>query len=35
MTRFNTVTRYVETAFVATISLVALAGILRFIVLSI
>jgi hypothetical protein len=34
MTRINTVTRYVEAAFVGTIGLVALAGIIRFVVLS-
>lgn len=34
MARINTVTRYVETAFVATLSLVALAGIVRFVVLA-
>jgi hypothetical protein len=34
MTNVNTVTRYVETALVATISLVALVGIVRFVVLS-
>lgn len=35
MTRINTVTRYVETAFVATLSLVALAGIIRLFVLAV
>ena len=35
MTRINTVTRYVETAFVATLSLLALAGIIRLIVLAV
>ncbi|MDQ1304122.1 MAG: hypothetical protein QG595_2105 [Pseudomonadota bacterium] len=34
MTRINTVTRYVETAFVATLSLIALAGIIRLLVLA-
>lgn len=35
MTRINTVTRYVEITFVATLSLVALAGIVRLIVLAV
>jgi hypothetical protein len=35
MTRINTLTRYIETAFVATLSLVALAGIIRLIVLAV
>lgn len=35
MTRINTVTRYVETAFVATLSLVALVGIIRLFVLAV
>ena len=35
MTRINTITRFVETAFVATLSLVALAGIIRLIVLAV
>ena len=35
MTRINAVTRYVEAAFVATLSLVALAGIIRLIVLAV
>ena len=35
MTRINTVTRYVETAFVATLSRVALAGIIRLFVLAV
>lgn len=34
MTRVNSLTQYVETAFVATISLLALAGIVRFIALA-
>jgi len=34
MTNLSTLNRYVETAFVAVISLVALAGIVRFIVLT-
>lgn len=34
MTRINTLTRYIENAFVATLSLVALAGIIRLIVLA-
>lgn len=34
MTKINTFSRYVETAFVAVISLVALAGIIRFVVLA-
>jgi hypothetical protein len=34
MTRIDTVSRYIETAFVATLSLVALAGIVRFVALS-
>ncbi len=33
MVRINTVTRYIENAFVATLSLVALAGIVRLIAL--
>ena len=32
MTRINTITQYVEGAFISTISLVALAGIVRFVV---
>jgi hypothetical protein len=35
MTRINTATRYIETAFVATLSLVALAGIVRFLALAV
>jgi hypothetical protein len=35
MTRINTVTRYVETAFVAMLSLIALAGIVRLFVLAV
>jgi hypothetical protein len=35
MTRINTVTRCIETAFVATLSLVALAGIIRLFVLAV
>jgi hypothetical protein len=35
MARINTITRYVETTFVATLSLVALAGIIRLIVLAV
>jgi hypothetical protein len=35
MTRLNSIGQYVETAFVVTISLVALAGIVRFIALAI
>ena len=31
MTRINSLNRYVETAFVVTVSLVALAGIVRFV----
>jgi hypothetical protein len=34
MTRLNNINRYVETAFVAAISLIALAGIIRFVVLA-
>jgi hypothetical protein len=34
MTRINSLAQYVETAFVATISLLALAGIVRFIALA-
>lgn len=34
MTRIATVTRYVESAFVIVLSLVALAGIIRFIALA-
>jgi hypothetical protein len=34
MTRVSSLTQYVETAFVATISLLALAGIVRFIALA-
>jgi hypothetical protein len=34
MTRTNSLTQYVETAFVVTISLLALAGIVRFIALA-
>jgi|PlaIllAssembly_1097288.scaffolds.fasta_scaffold2836288_1 hypothetical protein len=35
MTRINSLAQYVETAFVVTISLLALAGIVRFIALAI
>ena len=35
MNRINTVTHYIETAVVATLSLVALAGIVRLIVLAV
>jgi hypothetical protein len=35
MTNIDTVTRYIETAFVATLSLVALAGIVRFVALAV
>ena len=35
MTRINSLAQYVETAFVVTISLLALAGIVRFIALSV
>ncbi len=34
MARINTINRYVEVAFISTLSLVALAGILRFVVLA-
>ena len=34
MTRLATVTRYIETAFVVVLSLVALAGIIRYVALS-
>lgn len=35
MTRINTITRYIENAFVVTLSLVALAGIVRLFVLAV
>lgn len=35
MTRINTITHYIEIAFVATLSLVALAGIIRLFVLAV
>ena len=35
MARINTVTRYIENAFIAILSLVALAGIIRLIVLAV
>lgn len=35
MTRFSSLSQYIETAFVVTISLIALAGIVRFVALSI
>lgn len=34
MTKLNTVTRYVETTLIVVISLVALVGIIRFIILA-
>lgn len=35
MARINTVSRYIENAFIVTLSLVALAGIIRLIVLAV
>jgi len=35
MARINTVTRYIENAFIAILSLVALAGIIRLFVLAV
>jgi hypothetical protein len=34
MTRINSISQYVETALIVTISLIALAGIVRFVVLA-